>query len=65
MVGRKKLSDSEIYEAMVMLHDNNEKITITKLATYLKCSTRTVHRNIGNELKKEKELLNQQLCQRT
>jgi len=65
MVGRKKLSDSEIYEAMVMLHDNNEKITITKLAAYLKCSTRTVHRNIGNELKKEKELLNQQLCQRT
>ena len=65
MVGRKKLSDSEIYEAMIMLHDNNEKITITKLATYLKCSTRTVHRNIGNELKKEKELLNQQLCQRT
>ena len=65
MVGRKKLSDSEIYEAMLMLHDNNEKITITKLATYLKCSTRTVHRNIGNELKKEKELLNQQLCQRT
>jgi len=65
MVGRKKLSDSEIYEAMLMLHDNNEKITITKLAACLKCSTRTVHRNIGNELKKEKELLNQQLCQRT
>jgi len=61
MVGRKKLSDSEIYEAMLMVHDNNEKITITKLATYLKCSTRTVHRNMGNELKKEKELLNQQL----
>ena len=61
MVGRKKLSDSEIYEAMLMVHDNNEKITITKLATYLKCSTRTVHRNMGNELKKEKELLNQGL----
>ena len=61
MVGRKKLSDSEIYEAMVMLHDNNEKITITKLAAYLKCSTRTIHRNMGNELKKEKELLNRQL----
>jgi hypothetical protein len=61
MVGRKKLTDSEIYEAMIMVHDNNEKITITKLATYLKCSTRTVHRNMGNELKKEKELLNKQL----
>ena len=61
MVGRKRLTDSEIYEAMLMVHDNSEKITITKLATYLKCSTRTVHRNMGNELKKEKELLNQQL----
>lgn len=61
MVGRKKLTDSEIYEAMIMVHDNSEKITITKLAIYLKCSTRTVHRNMGNELKKEKELLNQQL----
>jgi len=61
MVGRKRLTDSEIYEAMLIVHDNSEKITITKLATYLKCSTRTVHRNMGNELKKEKELLNQQL----
>ena len=61
MVGRKKLTDSEIYEAMIIVHDNSEKITITKLAAYLKCSTRTVHRNMGNELKKEKELLNQQL----
>lgn len=61
MVGRKKLSGSEIYEAMLMIHDNNEKITITKLSSCLGCSTRTVHRNMGNELKKEKELLNQQL----
>jgi len=61
MIGRKKLSSSEIYEAMIMLNDNNVKITISKLAEYLECSTRTVHRNIGNELKKEKELLNQQL----
>ncbi len=61
IIGRKKLSESEIYEAMLMLHDNNEKITIAKLSLYLKCSTRTIHRNIGNELKKEKELLNQQL----
>lgn len=61
MVGRKKLSDSEIYEAMLMIHDSGDKITITKMASYLKCSTRTIHRNMGNELKKEKELLNKQL----
>ena len=61
MVGRKKLSGPEIYEAMIMIHDNKEKITITKLAAYLGCSTRTIHRNMSNELKKEKELLNKQL----
>tara|TARA_R110000868_G_scaffold2992_1_gene20194 strand:+ start:3002 stop:3622 length:621 start_codon:yes stop_codon:yes gene_type:complete len=61
MVGRKKLSSSEIYESMLLIHDANEKITITKIAELLDCSTRTVYRNIGNELKKEKELLNQQI----
>ena len=61
MVGRKKLSSSEIYESMLLIHDANEKITISKIAELLDCSTRTVYRNIGNELKKEKELLNQQL----
>jgi len=61
MVGRKKLTSSEIYEAMIIIHDNNEKITITKIASFLGCSTRTIHRNMGNNLKKEKELLNQQL----
>lgn len=61
MVGRKKLSSSEIYESMLLIHDANEKITILKIAELLDCSTRTVYRNIGNELKKEKELLNQQI----
>ena len=61
MVGRKKLSSSEIYESMLLIHDASEKITITKIAELLDCSTRTVYRNIGNKLKKEKELLNQQL----
>ena len=61
MIGRKKLSESEIYEAMLMLHDNCEKITMARLALYIDCSIRTVHRNMSNELKKEKSLLNQQL----
>ena len=49
MVGRKKLSSSEIYESMLLIHDANEKITILKIAELLDCSTRTVYRNIGNE----------------
>ena len=46
---------------MLELNDNNEKITITKLAKLLKCATRTIHRNMCTDLKREKELLNNQL----
>jgi hypothetical protein len=61
MVGRSSLSESEIYDAMILINHNNQKITISKLAKSLECSTRTIYRNMNNELKKEKELLNQQL----
>lgn len=60
MIGRSKISESEIYDAMIIVNSNGIKITISKLANYLGCSTRTIYRNMGNELKKEKELLNQQ-----
>ena len=42
-------------------HDNKQKITIARLAKLLSVSSRTVHRHMCVELKKEKELLNQQL----
>ena len=61
MIGRKKLSATEIYDAMLIINNGKDKITISKLAKYLHCSTRTIHRNMNNELKKEKELLNQEL----
>ena len=61
MIGKRKLSETEIYDTMLLLHDEHERITIIKMAEYLNCSTRTVHRNMGVELKKEKELLNKQL----
>lgn len=61
IIGRKKISESEIYDAMLYTHDDGDKITIDKLAKYLGCSTRTIYRNMGEELKKEKELLNQEL----
>ena len=46
---------------MLDLHDYGNKITIDKIAKLLNCSTRTIHRNMCTELKREKELLNQQL----
>lgn len=61
LVGRSKISESEIYDAMLLINDENENITITKVAKALECSTRTIYRNMSNELKKEKELLNQQI----
>lgn len=62
LIGRKNMVDQEsIYQCMIDLHDMGKKITIGRLAELLDCSTRTIHRNIGNELKKEKELLNMEL----
>jgi hypothetical protein len=62
MIGKtKRISESDIYDAMLYIHDLNQKITINKLADHFGCTTRTIHRNMSNELKKEKELLNQSL----
>jgi transcriptional antiterminator len=62
MVGRSKtVNEDDIYQCMLDIHDLSKKITINKLALSLGCSTRTIHRNMSNELKKEKELLNREL----
>ena len=62
LIGRsKRIHTDDIYSCMLELNDNNEKITITKLAKLLKCATRTIHRNMCTDLKREKELLNNQL----
>ena len=62
LIGRsKRIHEDDIYQCMLELHDLGKKITITQLALYLECSTRTIHRNMSEELKREKELLNKQL----
>lgn len=62
MIGKtKRINESDIYDAMLYIHDLNQKITIIKLAEHFGCVTRTIHRNMSNELKKEKELLNQSI----
>ena len=62
LIGRtKKFHAGDIYDIMLMLNHGGWKITIARLARGLDCSTRTVHRNMTEELKREKELLNQQL----
>ena len=62
LIGKsKKFHGDDIYDIMLMLNHGGWKITIDRLAKGLDCSTRTVHRNMTEELKREKELLNQQL----
>ena len=62
LIGRsKKFHSDDIYDIMLMLNHGGWKITIARLAKGLDCSTRTVHRNMSEELKREKELLNQQI----
>ena len=59
LIGRKNIINEElIYQCMIELNDDGKKITIEKLASILSCSSRTIHRNMSNELKKEKNLLN-------
>ena len=38
-----------------------KKITISRIAGLLDCSTRTIHRNMSKQLKKEKQILNEEL----
>ena len=62
LIGRsKKFHGDDIYDIMLMLNHGGWSITIARLAKGLECSTRTVHRNMTEELKREKELLNKQL----
>jgi hypothetical protein len=62
LIGRsKKIHSDDIYQCMIDLNELSKKITISRIAGLLDCSTRTIHRNMCAELKREKELLNQQL----
>jgi transcriptional antiterminator len=62
LIGRsKKITAEDIYETMLLINDNNKKITIAAIAKVLRVSTRTIYRNMSYELTKEKELLNEEI----
>lgn len=59
LVGRSKsIYEDDIYQCMLDINDLGKKITMNKIANSLKCSTRTVYRTMGNQLKQEKDQLN-------
>ena len=61
LIGRTKIDQGLIYDAMLELNHNDELITIAKLAKVCKCSTRTIHRNMDKPLKNAKEYMNKHL----
>jgi len=62
LIGRtKSVHTDDIYECMLEINDMGDKITLARIASLLDCSKRTIQRNMCEELKREKELLNQQL----
>ena len=62
LIGRsKRVHPDDIYQCMIDINDMGNKITIRRLAGLLDCSARTIHRNMCNELKREKELLNREI----
>ena len=62
LIGRSSYVDGEaIYQCMLDLNDMGKKITWSRVAGLLNCSTRTVQRNINDCLKKEKAILNLEL----
>ena len=62
LIGRsKKIHPDDVYQCMLDLNEWGKKITIGSIAGLLDCSTRTIHRNMCHELRKEKELLNKEI----
>ena len=62
LIGRSSSVNAEtIYQCMLDLNELNKKITWSQVANLLNCSERTIQRNINNTLKKEKQLLNEDL----
>ena len=62
LIGRSnKTHPDDVYQAMIDIHDLGQKITIKRISNVLCVSSRTVHRYMCEDLKREKELLNKQL----
>ena len=62
LIGRSSNVDEEaIYQCMLDLNHYNKKITWGRVAGLLDCSTRTIYRNLTKQLKKEKQILNEEL----
>ena len=61
LIGRSSIDKEMIYQTMLDLNDWGKKITIGRIAGLLNCSTRTIHRHMCDDLKREKQMLNEEV----
>ena len=62
LVGRSSNVDEEsIYQCMIDLNDMGKRISWSRVAGLLNCSTRTIQRKLDSTLKKEKTILNEEI----
>ena len=63
LIGRsRRINEEDIYQCMLEIHFFfGKKITISNIASLLNCSARTIQRNMPDQLKKEKDLLNEEI----
>jgi hypothetical protein len=59
--GRQKLDKESIYQTMLDLNEFGKPITNGRLAGLLDCSIRTIQRHMCVDLKREKEILNEEV----
>ena len=59
--GRQKLNKEKIYDTMLHLNDFGKTITNNSLAKLLDCSVRTIQRHMCVDLKREKQILNEEV----
>ncbi len=61
LIGRSSIDKEMIYDTMIDLNGIGKKITISRIAGLLNCSTRTIHRHMCDDLKQEKQILNEEI----
>jgi len=59
--GRQKLDKESIYQTMLDINEFGKPITNGRLAGLLDCSIRTIQRHMCADLKREKEILNEEI----
>ena len=61
LIGRNKLNKETLYQSMLDINDEGQKITTRKLAELLGVTQRTIYRHMCDTLRKEKQILNEEL----